>query len=114
MLHHGEKLQSRFQLAAYKLMNQLLKTIDITRSREPLEKVVANITSKIHMISINTDVFFTAAENRETYERLKHIKSDIYYDEIDSIHGHDAFLIEYEQLNLLLRNIFKVPSTSIV
>ncbi|WP_046758103.1 alpha/beta fold hydrolase [Kordia jejudonensis] len=112
LLHHGEKLQERFQLAAYKLMNQLLKTIDITRGREPLEKVVANINSTIHMISINTDVFFTAAENKETFERLKHIKSNIYYDHIDSIHGHDAFLIEYEQLSLLLRNIFRVPSTS--
>lgn len=112
LIHHGEKLQERFQLSAYKLMNQLLKTIDITRAREPLEEVVVNIKSKIHMISINTDVFFTAEENRETYKRLKQIKSDIYYDEIDSIHGHDAFLIEYEQLSLLLRNIFRVPSTS--
>jgi homoserine O-acetyltransferase len=58
-------------------------------------------------------VFFTAAENKETYERLKHIKSDIYYDEIDSIHGHDAFLIEYEQLSVLLKNIFQVQKTSI-
>ena len=31
--HHGEKLQQRFQLSAYKMMNQLLKTIDITRGR---------------------------------------------------------------------------------
>ncbi|WP_430410080.1 alpha/beta fold hydrolase [Kordia sp.] len=112
LLHHGEKLQTRFQLAAYKLMNRLLKTIDITRGREPLEKVVPTISSTIHIISITTDVFFTADENRETYERLKHIKSNIYYDEIDSIHGHDAFLIEYEQLSLLLKNIFSVPIIS--
>lgn len=112
LLHHGEKLQARFQLSAYKLMNQLLKTIDITRVREPLEKVVSTIHSSIHIISINSDVFFTPDENRETYERLKHIKPDVYYDEIDSIHGHDAFLIEYEQLSLLLRNIFSVSSMS--
>ena len=31
LTHHGEKLQERFQLSAYKLMNQLLKTIDVTR-----------------------------------------------------------------------------------
>ena len=30
LIHHGEKLQKRFQLSSYKLMNQLLKTIDIT------------------------------------------------------------------------------------
>jgi len=32
LLHHGKKLQERFQLSAYKLMNQLLKTIDISRN----------------------------------------------------------------------------------
>ena len=34
LLHHGKKLQERFQLSAYKLMNQLLKTIDVTKGRE--------------------------------------------------------------------------------
>ena len=34
LLHHGNKLQERFQLSAYKLMNQLLKTIDVTKNRK--------------------------------------------------------------------------------
>ncbi len=34
LMHHGKKLQERFQLSAYKLMNQLLKTIDVTRNGE--------------------------------------------------------------------------------
>ena len=33
LLHHGEKLQNRFTLEAYKLMNQLVKTIDICKDR---------------------------------------------------------------------------------
>ncbi|MFT6369409.1 MAG: homoserine O-acetyltransferase, partial [Maribacter sp.] len=39
LTHHGKKLQERFQLSAYKLMNQLLKTIDVTRDGE--EKFIA-------------------------------------------------------------------------
>ena len=31
LLHHGKKLQERFQLKSYKLMNHLLSKIDITR-----------------------------------------------------------------------------------
>ena len=31
--HHGEKLINRFHLSAYKLMNQILRTIDITKGR---------------------------------------------------------------------------------
>jgi len=113
LLHHGEKLQKRYQLAAYKLMNQLLKTIDITRGRESLEKIVAPISGNIHIVSINTDLFFSPDEDRETITRLKNIKANVYHDEIQSIHGHDAFLIEYEQLSQLLRNIFQVQKSSI-
>lgn len=112
LLHHGEKLQERFQLAAYKLMNQLLKTIDITRGRESLEKIVEPITGNIHIISINSDIFFSPDEDIETFRRLKRIKANVYHDEIQSIHGHDAFLIEYRQLGQILKNIFQVQKSS--
>lgn len=113
LVHHGKKLQERYQLAAYKLMNQLLKTIDITRDRASLEKVASKITGNIHIISINSDIFFSLDEDIETFRRLKRVKENIYHDEIQSIHGHDAFLIEYGQLSLLLRNIFQVQKSSI-
>ena len=104
--HHGTKLQKRFQLSAYKMMNQLLKTIDITRNRDSFEEIVSKIEARIHIIAINSDLFFTANENKETYEELKKINKNVSYKEIESIHGHDAFLIEYEQLDNLLKDIF--------
>lgn len=113
LLHHGEKLQQRFQLSAYKLMNQLLKTIDITRGRESLEKIAAPITGNIHMISINSDLFFSLDEDLETLRKLKHVKANVYHNEIHSIHGHDAFLIEYKQLSHILKSIFQVQKSSI-
>jgi homoserine O-acetyltransferase len=104
--HHGTKLQKRFQLSAYKMMNQLLKTIDITRNRGSFEEIVTKIEANIHIIGINSDLFFTANENKETFEELKKINKNVSYNEIESIHGHDAFLIEYEQLDNLLKDIF--------
>ncbi len=107
LAHHGEKLQQRFQLASYKLMNQLLKTIDITRGRGYFESVVAPITANIHIIGINTDLFFTPTENRKTNLELQQLQHQVSYQEIDSIHGHDAFLIEFEQLHRLLATVFE-------
>ena len=104
--HHGTKLQKRFQLSAYKMMNQLLKTIDITRNKGSFEEIAAKIEAEIHIVAINSDLFFTANENLETYEELKKLNKKVSYNEIDSIHGHDAFLIEYEQLDNLLKDIF--------
>lgn len=106
LTYHGEKLRDRFRLSAYKLMNHLLKTHDITRFRGTLEEVVANIDATIHIVSVDTDLFFTAQENRKAVMELAAVHTDIYYHEIQSIHGHDAFLIEFEQLIAFLKPVF--------
>ena len=106
LLYHGEKLNNRFHLQAYKLMNHLLRTIDITEGRGSFEEVASQIKGSIHLISIDTDLFFTNAENRETYSRLMERKVNLHYHTISSVHGHDAFLIEYEQLNRMLSPLF--------
>jgi len=113
LLHHGAKLEARFSLAAYKLMNHLLKTIGETISEEELIEFAKETTAEIHQIAITTDYFFTPDENRKTHQKLKEINTKIKYSEIDSIHGHDAFLIEYEQLNTLLKPIFKNTTQTI-
>jgi len=104
--HHGNVLKDRFQLSAYKLMNQVLRTIDITKYRGDFLEVVGKISSNIHIITINSDLFFKAEENWDTYVELKSIKDNVSISEIKSIHGHDAFLIEFDQLISFLKPIF--------
>ncbi|MDI9256576.1 alpha/beta fold hydrolase [Flavobacterium sedimenticola] len=106
LANHGIKLKNRFRLSAYKLMNHLLKTNDITRDRGNFLTVVNDIQGNIHVIAVDTDYFFIPEENRETVESLKPIKENVFYHEIQSIHGHDAFLIEFEQLAQILAPIF--------
>lgn len=106
LLHHGKKLQERFQLSAYKLMNQLLKTIDVTKGRDTNFKVLDTIQAKIHIVGVDSDLFFTADENRETQKQLALTHPNVTYHEINSVHGHDAFLIEYKQLERIVSSIF--------
>ena len=105
--YHGNELNNRFQLSAYKMMNQILKTIDIARDGHNFIDVVSSIRSNIHIVTINSDLFFKAEENWKTYVDLKSVKDNVTIGEIKSIHGHDAFLIEYSQLNNLLKPIFQ-------
>ena len=110
LLHHGNKLQERFQLSAYKLMNQLLKTIDVTKGRGDNANVLDNIKANIHIVGVDSDMFFTAEENRETLKQLALTHPNVTYNEIHSVHGHDAFLIEYEQLATIIEGIFNPDS----
>ena len=105
LLHHGKKLQERFQLAAYKMMNHLLRSIEAVDQEDWVDEL-NKIKARIHIIAVDSDLFFTPDENRETYKELSKTNSNVSYNEIKSIHGHDAFLIEYDQLTRIVSPIF--------
>ena len=105
--HHGKKLQDRFQLSAYKMMNHLLRTIEAVNSNNWANHL-SKINAQIHIVAINSDLFFLAEENKETFKELSEFNLEMAYHEIESIHGHDAFLIEFDQLDKILRPIFKL------
>ncbi|WP_430909012.1 bifunctional aspartate kinase/homoserine dehydrogenase I [Maribacter sp. 2-571] len=109
LMHHGQKLQERFQLSAYKLMNQLLKTIDVTRNGEQHFLNLQNSNTNIHIIGVDSDLFFTAKENKDTFKQLAQANSNVTYGEVHSLHGHDAFLIEFDQMEKLLYPVFNDP-----
>ena len=113
LLHHGEKLQKRFQLSSYKLMNHLLSTIDITSGEEKkFLDIVSKIKGSLYIVSVDSDLFFTDYHNRNTFYKVCKVKDNVFYCPIKSVHGHDAFLIEFDQLKELLSDIFveKKPS----
>lgn len=105
LFDHGFKLRSRYRLAAYKLMNHLLKTNDITRNRKDFLSVAGEIQSNIHLVTVDRDCLFIADETRKTFRDLLNIKENVSYNQIQSIHGHDAFLIEFNQISNILNPI---------
>ncbi len=99
LTYHGNALNERFSLKAYRLMNHLLMNINADEDR------LNRIEADIHLIGVDTDLFFPASEIRICCGNLKKNKNRVFYHEIQSIHGHDAFLMEYEQLNTIIKNI---------
>jgi len=99
LVYHGNSLNERFSFKSYKLMNHLLMNINAE------EKRLDEISARMHLISVDTDLFFPASEIRMCFEKLKEKNKNVDYHEIQSIHGHDAFLMEYEQLNNIIKNI---------
>ncbi len=107
LVYHGQRLKERFSVASYKMMNHLLRSADITAGVSPFKDVVKDISAKIHLVAIDTDGFFLADEIYQTHLSLKEAGVDTHYHEIQSIHGHDAFLIEYKQLSAIVQPIFQ-------
>ena len=105
--YHGKKLEARFDLSAYRMMNHLLTTVDISKGKSSFKEAVKPIKSTIIQIAINSDLFFVKEDNLKTKTILDKLKIENQYHELFSIHGHDAFLIEFEQLTRILKSTFK-------
>ena len=110
LLHHGNKLAKRFNIETYKMMNHLLSTINVERSGKSITEIIKEITAEIHLIAIDSDLFFIADEDQKTTQLAKQIKGNVIYHELRSIHGHDAFLIENEAVAQIFNPIFNVKN----
>jgi homoserine acetyltransferase len=59
--YHGEKLEKRFQLSAYKMMNQLLKRLTLLEI-EIFRSVISKVEANIYIVGINSDLFYSKGE----------------------------------------------------
>lgn len=101
--YHGRTLEGRFSLSAYRVMTFLTSTIHAAESEEELSR----IASDIHLVVIDSDRLFPYFIARETIERLRCSgKEHAELHTIVSDHGHDAFLIEYDQLCRIMSPFF--------
>jgi len=97
--YQGKKLASRFDALSYVALTKAMDTHDISRDRAPAEKVLSQIDIPVQVISITSDRLYPPAEQKE----LARLLSRGFYGEIKSEYGHDAFLIEFEQLNEIIK-----------
>ncbi len=105
--HHAVKLHKRFSINSYKFLNKLLRSADITRDDFSLESIIKPSKSEIHIISVDSDIFFLPNEDKTTTSRLKKQDVKIKNHIIESFHGHDAFLIETKQISDIFIKILK-------
>ncbi len=104
--YQGEKLKNRYHITAYLLMTHLLSEIDIIEGRGSLQKAVKKIKSKVVLVGIENDYLFQKEYNKNSIPLLKAAGMNVEYRELASIHGHDAFLIEIEKMQELLKDLF--------
>ncbi len=99
-LHYqGEKLVRRFDANCYVRLTQQMDAHDVSRGRGPYPEVLAEVRQPALVVGIDSDVLYPLAEQEELATHLPN--ASLYV--LHSSHGHDAFLIETQTLNEVLR-----------
>jgi homoserine O-acetyltransferase len=96
--HHGVKLVRRFDANSYLSIGKAMDLHDIARGRGSLERAVARVQVPTLTVGIWSDMLYPAYQQRQIHEMLAANGVPSEYVEIDSPHGHDAFLINGDQL----------------
>lgn len=94
--YQGSKFVKRFDSNCYIAITRKLDTHDVSRDRAAsVAEALAMIEQPALVLGIESDGLFTFAEQQEIAEHIKNAKLG----KIDSPEGHDAFLLQFEQVN---------------
>ncbi len=97
--HHGEKLVDRFDANCYVYLTRLMDTHDVARGRGPYEHVLRGIGQSTLVVGMRSDVLYTLAEQEELAVHIPNARLAV----MDSVHGHDTFLIEQCALSSIIK-----------
>lgn len=96
--HHGDKLIRRFDTNSYLLIGKAMDLHDVARGRGGLRPAMARIQVPTLTMGIWSDMLYPSYQQRQIFEMLTAHGVHTEYVEIDSPHGHDAFLLNLDQV----------------
>jgi homoserine O-acetyltransferase len=91
IIYQGEKLVNRFNAYCYWLLTKAMDSHQLARGRgRSVEEILRGITQKTLVIGIGSDILCPLEEQRHIVAQLPDAKLV----EIDSVYGHDGFMVE--------------------
>ncbi len=96
--HHGVKLVRRFDANSYLVIGKAMDLHDVGKGRGGLESGIARIRVPTLVLGINSDILYPIYQQRQIHQLLARNGTPTELVEIDSPHGHDAFLINVDQV----------------
>lgn len=97
--YQGEKFVRRFNAFSYWTLTKMMDSHNVGRNRRGLVNALQSVAIPALIIGISSDLLFPV---REQHFLLTHIPNATYR-EIDSLYGHDGFLVDYGPLTQIIR-----------
>lgn len=97
--YQGLKLSQRFDPFSYYSLSKAMDSHNIGRGRKSVRHALRKIKAQALVLGFKTDLLFPYAEQSFIAKNIKNSQFEL----IDSLYGHDGFLIETEAISQFLK-----------
>jgi len=105
MEYNTNNFSKMFDPLSYLYIVKAINTFNLSRGYESLYDAVSRIKASVHLISFSGDMLFFPKEMEHLAKMLNRNGQKYSYNEIDSNYGHDAFLVELEKFDYIIKDV---------
>ena len=104
--YRGDNFVKRFDANSYLYITKALDYFDLYNGKG-LEHLLIGVKAKFLVVAFKSDWLYPAYQSREIVRACKLAGVDATYCELNSSYGHDAFLLEIEEQEYLVKHFLK-------
>lgn len=101
--YQGQKLVNRFNAFTYWTLSKIMDNHNVGRNRPGVKEALQSIRAKALVIGIDSDILFPVIEQKFLAEHIPNGQ----YAEFTSLYGHDGFLVEFEQMDAIVKQFYQ-------
>ena len=103
--HHSGKLLARFDANSYLIVTHSMMVHDVGAGRGGTQAALGTVTARTLVVDVDSDRLFLPPQAEELTRCIpRTVRRTVH-----SLHGHDGFLIEHQQVGAILREFLAGP-----
>ncbi|WP_010585625.1 homoserine O-acetyltransferase MetX [Schlesneria paludicola] len=107
-LHYqGKRFIERFDANSYVYLTRAMDYFDLAQRYGSLRQALGRTEARFLITSYHTDWLFPSSQSRELVSALLQTHRHVTYLELESVFGHDSFLLEIKQLEELVTPLLR-------
>jgi homoserine O-acetyltransferase/O-succinyltransferase len=108
--YKGDSFVSRFDANSYLYITKAMDYFDLTRAHGSLEAAFSRTDADFLVVSFSSDWLFPTSQSRDIIRALRHNGLNVISSEVKTDYGHDAFLLEADQIGWLVSHFLTQPA----
>jgi homoserine O-acetyltransferase len=105
--YNAQKFIHSFDPNSYLDLSRAMDWFDIAEHGDSISDGMSKLdVEKALVVGVTTDILFPARQQKEIADVMRATGTDVDYVEIDSVNGHDAFLIDDEHFSPVVKKFF--------